>query len=271
MSSSDYADIISYVASILPYELCLFSGTAILLYDTLITLDVEVEVVWTRKLSILGLLHVFNRYTAIVAFIEALILLFPVSDSMPRIFSAFRMFALTNRNIPLTTLVFLLNASYLLPDLYNDAHTRYVNDAPPYGCYQSGARDNTIVSCTLGITGRLAPWRCKCRPRTIVWILCKNGIACFIFPLVMNAVTLALNVVTEGAASMGQCIIVFRDAITTILISRFLLDLGTLSARSNSEFDSLGTAPDTLTSHFSSTSFETFVSPDVANNISWSA
>lgn len=55
---------------------------AILLYDTLITLDVEVEVVWSRKLSILGFLHVFNRYTAIVAFIEALILLFPVSDSV---------------------------------------------------------------------------------------------------------------------------------------------------------------------------------------------
>ncbi|KAI0713069.1 hypothetical protein C8T65DRAFT_739121 [Cerioporus squamosus] len=78
-----------------------------------------------------------------------------------------------------------------------------------------------------------------------------TGVLCFSIPLLLNTLAFALTIVVRAIPSvpvrmthlstsqgynansstsltMGQCIVSFRDAITSILISRFLLDLGAL-------------------------------------------
>ncbi|KAI0753791.1 hypothetical protein C8Q74DRAFT_339066 [Fomes fomentarius] len=71
-------------------------------------------------------------------------------------------------------------------------------------------------------------------------VLFNNGVACFAVPLVLNVITLAFTLVnTQIARSAHNCLIVFRDALTPILISRFLLDLGAFGAHQNNGTNSL--------------------------------
>ena len=51
-----------------------------LLYDTTITSELEVEVVWRRRIRLGSILHVLNRYCSLGGYVVTLILLYPVSD-----------------------------------------------------------------------------------------------------------------------------------------------------------------------------------------------
>ena len=51
-----------------------------LLYDTTITSELELEVVWRRRIRLGSVLHVLNRYCSLGGYIVILILLYPVSD-----------------------------------------------------------------------------------------------------------------------------------------------------------------------------------------------
>lgn len=53
-----------------------------LVYDMMISIDKEVEVVWSRRPSLVTVVHVLNRYMEILAYLAALILLLPVSDQV---------------------------------------------------------------------------------------------------------------------------------------------------------------------------------------------
>lgn len=53
---------------------------AMLLYDTTLTLATETHVVWRRRITFAGYLHIINRYAQITAYIAALVITFPVSN-----------------------------------------------------------------------------------------------------------------------------------------------------------------------------------------------
>ncbi|KAI0713066.1 hypothetical protein C8T65DRAFT_829115 [Cerioporus squamosus] len=85
----------------------------------------------------------------------------------------------------------------------------------------TGEEDALVLSVARKVIGR----------HSIAEVLLTNGVLCFSIPLVLNAITLALTFVgydnKDGAImTIGQCVICYRDVITSILISRFLLDLG---------------------------------------------
>ncbi|KAI0753790.1 hypothetical protein C8Q74DRAFT_1307111 [Fomes fomentarius] len=64
----------------MPYQYSLFAGTALLLYDTVLTFGTEVDVIWRRRVGIKTLIHILNRYGQIAAYIFYVVLLFPVND-----------------------------------------------------------------------------------------------------------------------------------------------------------------------------------------------
>ncbi|KAI0742307.1 hypothetical protein C8Q80DRAFT_1187442 [Daedaleopsis nitida] len=212
-----------------------------------------------------------NRYTQIVAYASAVALIFPVDDHVSTcislgwfesivtmlpyiawaLFAGLRVYALSGQNTVFAILVALLNAAFIMPDVYEDAHAQSVNSPPPYGCYQSivatsvsegllwASRAALLLGESIVLLWTLMATRStrgypnrSDRSRTLAEVLLNNGIACFVLPLVLNAVVLALDLKnTTLTLSVGQSIVVFRDALTTILVSRFLLQLGALSDR----------------------------------------
>ncbi|KAI0742303.1 hypothetical protein C8Q80DRAFT_1272999 [Daedaleopsis nitida] len=300
MSSSEADEIIEYVQQIIPYQFCLLSGTAMLVYDIVLTFGKEVDVIWSRKPKTAGILHVVNRYTQLAAYVapsnvsdkaaqqtcSAVGLFEAITTVIPYVawaaFSGLRIYALSDCNIILSAVVFALSALYIVPDIYEDAHSSFVNLPPPYGCYQApdingvsipryvyavpystvcyvtgssgcdrlrayaemSSRTALVLWATraalllgetivLAWTLRKTSWgtarsmRTLGQRRTLMEVLLSNGVACFAVPLALNATTLALDIVgTDIALNVSQCVVCFRDALTTILISRFLLDLG---------------------------------------------
>ncbi|KAI0770471.1 hypothetical protein C8Q74DRAFT_1275610, partial [Fomes fomentarius] len=202
------------------------------------------------------------------------------------VFSAFRAHALSNHSVPVAILVFLLSAMYVVPDLYLDRNSKFVSGPPLSRCMQNvnddtayhvvlhliwvaqGSMifaDSIVLVLTLRKLYRGHPnLRLGCQCDGISEVLFTNGLVCFIVPMLLNLTTLALRTkyMQTTLGPVGQCVAVFRDALTTNLISRFLLDLGMLRHREhemdNSEWGGV------LTSHFSSAlSNVTFILPDV--------
>ena len=56
--------------------------SALLLYDTILTMALEGEVVWCRRVTLGSVLHIMNRYCELGAYVAALILLYPMSDAV---------------------------------------------------------------------------------------------------------------------------------------------------------------------------------------------
>ncbi|KAI0691622.1 hypothetical protein C8Q76DRAFT_758684 [Earliella scabrosa] len=261
MSSSDQQDLIDYLDSNIPYELTLLCGLALLLYDTAITFDTEVDVVWLRKINLATCLHILNRYCQIGAYTTASILLFPVSDRVRlchsvgtseevftilpylswALFSGVRTHALSDGSLILATLVVLLNGLYIVPDVYLYSNTKFVNSPYPYGCSQMLVTDVLWASRGAMLLGEslVLFWTLKKtvsfpltftsefpistppaygRTRTLAEVVRNN---------VLNLTTLALVIVhSEMSLITSQCIVNIRDALTTILVSRYLLELG---------------------------------------------
>ncbi|RDX48910.1 hypothetical protein OH76DRAFT_1483414 [Lentinus brumalis] len=75
---------------------------------------------------------------------------------------------------------------------------------------------------------------------TLMTVLLRNGILCFILPIIMTSVVWALDeyssqrVILQLVEYIGQ----FGDALTLIVTSRFLLDLSELAARA--ELNAIG-------------------------------
>ncbi|KAI0742437.1 hypothetical protein C8Q80DRAFT_907193 [Daedaleopsis nitida] len=151
---------------------CFVSATAILLYDTLLTLEKEVNLIWERKFGAISVVYVVNRYVRLMACVLNIALWFPVHDEtyvyaylsmyadiidrvqfrchtllilgsitnvVPylawAVFAGLRMHALSNRSIQLTAAVFLLTATFIIPYIFEYSnHASIVNAPYPYNC-----------------------------------------------------------------------------------------------------------------------------------------
>ncbi|RPD58614.1 hypothetical protein L226DRAFT_536920 [Lentinus tigrinus ALCF2SS1-7] len=309
--SDTMSEIVAYLASRFPYRLCRVSAISLLVYDTLLTVETEVDAFWRggARLHIHALLHFLNRYIQIVRFIAEIVLFVPVDDwtcssltifqevciILPYIawavFSGFRAYALSGRKIWLGALVFLLTMTSAVPDLYQYAKSQAVNLPVPFNCSEYFVAGPVMIPLlvatrainvlgeaivlvmtimetrTAGFLSR--SWDLsRSRPRTITEVLLNNGVLCFSIPLLLNTIMLALTIPAyDGsspiALSIAQSLVGFRDAVTSVLISRFLLDLSLLKTRRWNQENATGSGDldasgdrtgrgNTLTTHFSS-------------------
>ncbi|KAI0691626.1 hypothetical protein C8Q76DRAFT_758710 [Earliella scabrosa] len=180
-------------------------------------------------------------------------------------FAGFRVYALTDRNTILAAIATILTATYVIPDMYEYTHRTFVN--PPH-CSQSYdlgpvflsllwlSRIGTLIGESIVILVTLrktyparsrSPLGCAAS-RYITDVILSNGIACFSIPLAFNVVMTAMALKgTPTSLLIGQCLACFRDSLSSILISRFLLDIGRLRTDISS-----GTSESVLTTHFAS-------------------
>ncbi|TFK84803.1 hypothetical protein K466DRAFT_212507 [Polyporus arcularius HHB13444] len=155
MSALDTQDpaLTSYMESIFPLQLCTVSTAALMVYDSFLTFDAEFSIFWRHSWNVSSVLYFVNRYVESMSCICAALLYFPVQDQVScailpilegvstilpylswAVFSAFRAYALTDRNRCLTIVVFILVASFLVPDVYEYAGFDNVNLPAPYDC-----------------------------------------------------------------------------------------------------------------------------------------
>ncbi|KAI0709733.1 hypothetical protein C8Q76DRAFT_785657 [Earliella scabrosa] len=230
MSSTDGDDtlaaIISFVDARYTYNLGILSATAILLYDTIITYENEFQLLWQRKIGIVALLHVFNRYTRILAYVSSVALFPKLSDNVCQIigtfqevaaiapyiplalFAAFRAYALSSRNLVLTIVVLVLNIVFIAPNVYFLFPTSVVNQGP-LGCLfqYNGPSDVAVVHVLVWMSrSSLILGECvvlaltlkvvhqaqrsfrhrEVQGASLTGVLLVNGVTCFIVPLVLN-------------------------------------------------------------------------------------
>ncbi|KAI0713033.1 hypothetical protein C8T65DRAFT_645924 [Cerioporus squamosus] len=174
------------------------------------------------------------------------------------VFLALRAYALSGGRYILTIPVFLLNTSFISPNIYmlSKLHARVL---PAFiGCQSILSWDTDflvlstlirvsrtaiilseviVVALTWSKTRRTlrkaSPHMSQSGASTLPAVLLRNGILCFVLPIVMTSIVWALDekssqrITAEVVEYIGQA----RDALNSIVTSRFLLDLSELAAR----------------------------------------
>ncbi|KAI0767234.1 hypothetical protein C8Q74DRAFT_1279038 [Fomes fomentarius] len=266
MDADVASELINVVSTTQTYEYCIAAAVAMLLYDSLLTLDAEVRFIWARRLSITSLLYLVIRYVQIVVFIPTLVQL-PMTDAtcfgitiltrcctlLPylawAVFSALRLYALTGRKASLSILAFVLNAALIIPDMYLYTKTTIVA-SNLYGCGQNVrypplgvltpmllvTRASTVLgeSMVIVATLKLAFTRRMRSPGSsgsLIGVLLSNSIICFSLPLVLNVLSTVFALIEISILNDAPQIIVFgRDVLTSILMSHFILNIAKLNA-----------------------------------------
>ncbi|KAI9062446.1 hypothetical protein FKP32DRAFT_1593603 [Trametes sanguinea] len=291
MSSDDEAYIaaVGTLTSEIYYTLA--APFALLAYEYVITLDREVHLVWGRKLTGATVLFVLNRYWLFFEYITQTITVYPLSEAVmhctsscnvvtyctiignagpPLIWAAFstlRGYALSGRKWWTAPLIFICYLPHFILNCVWYASMKPELNPPPFNCgYSSSLSEETWINRTCLILGDLIvlaiTWRSTfgitraanaVRMRTsLTNALLKDGMCL----LILNVINIVVNVVakTSGVSAL-------QDPITSILVSRFLLNLR--DTFENNEHDS---RPSFVRSHrgpavLTSLQFADFVEP----------
>ncbi|KAM5543601.1 hypothetical protein V8D89_002852 [Ganoderma adspersum] len=252
-SQADIATIIGEVLSRQVANYCSNAGSTLVVYEYFITLRREVQLFWRGKWTGAAILFFFNRYLSLIVYIYGFagnahisaqvcpgeikgIKIIDIMQYLPwAVFSTLRAFALSH-NYLLAVFVFCLS---IVPIPINFTHfakglTGVID--PIVGCINS---DNvspvTIISRTCLITADLllvcVTWanlyrrgglRQSFEMNRFIAVLLLDGIVL----LVLNTLHLTLSMLSvEYGVQNGSYVTQFSEPLTTILISRFLLDL----------------------------------------------
>ncbi|KAI0753769.1 hypothetical protein C8Q74DRAFT_335481 [Fomes fomentarius] len=96
------------------------------------------------------------------------------------------------------------------------------------------ASETIVILLTLKVTYRsLADLKLRTKTITLSQVLLKNGIHCFFIPALLIICTMVINVQTQDGIVAEGTVADIRDATTSILISRFLLELLQVGAEWN--------------------------------------
>ncbi|KAI0663956.1 hypothetical protein C8Q70DRAFT_943937 [Cubamyces menziesii] len=252
MSASDaYAAEIKTLINETYYTLAAF---ALLSFEYVITFDREVRLVWGRKVTGATVLYVLNRYWLFLEYITQVVTTFPISEKSCDVvgymvivgnagppfiwaaFSALRGYALSGRKSWVALIILLFYVPHIaLTCVY---YTKLVPTLapPPFNCLlASNIAETTwihftIASRTCLIVGDLivlaVTWQSTfniaraarmARMRvSLTYSILTDGICL----LILNVVNIVVNVVNNDSAVSA-----FQDPITSILVSRFLLNL----------------------------------------------
>ncbi|KAI0653703.1 hypothetical protein C8Q70DRAFT_1059115 [Cubamyces menziesii] len=127
MSSADVAELIEEYQGMFDYNAIGYACLALLVYDWLTSLGQESVVIWSKPKTAASALYIFSRYTVLLSNVIALLAGFPgilITEvchdyysitcgaqlflSSHRVFSALRVYALTQKNKPLSAVVLVL-------------------------------------------------------------------------------------------------------------------------------------------------------------------
>ncbi|KAI0692852.1 hypothetical protein C8T65DRAFT_744955 [Cerioporus squamosus] len=263
MSSSSSA-YVHEIAVVTKETYCVLSAFALLSFEWVITLDREARLVWGQKATVATILFVLNRYWLFLEYITQVITIYPLSNlsfqgcdavgymviignaGPPYIwalFSTLRAYALSRRKwwvIPLTSVWFI---PHLVMESLYYSHLRPLEAPSPLNCVLSSTFPETewihllyrtIASRTCAIVGDLVvlviTWHSTYGIRkataglqvrtSLTDALLKDGTLYFVCLLVLNLLNIFVN-----AFPRTSDVTAFQDPITSILISRFILNL----------------------------------------------
>ncbi|KAI0794601.1 hypothetical protein C8Q74DRAFT_1249696 [Fomes fomentarius] len=257
MSSDGDASIVADYLSLAIENYCVYSASALFIYDYIVTFSDEVRLFWGRRWTGATLLFFLNRYVSLGYYAVALISLpaphlsciavenaTEILEVFPYLvwaaFSALRAFALSRRYV-LSTLVFLLSivpVALNLTDFYGLTTTTVTS-----GVCESADRitPKEIKGFTIASRGSLiladlilivTTYVMLSRNTTslsvdsFAGVLVRDGTLYFICLLIINILHLTFTIlsIAETAESTSFAII-YSEPLTAILISRFLLNL----------------------------------------------
>ncbi|KAH9895751.1 hypothetical protein C8Q73DRAFT_664849 [Cubamyces lactineus] len=128
MSSANVAELIEEYQGMFDYNAIGYACLALLVYDWLTSLGQESVVIWSKPKTAASALYIFSRYSVLLSNVIALLAGFPgilitercvatiylsvvvkyVAMIAPAVFSALRVYALTQKNKPLSAVVLVL-------------------------------------------------------------------------------------------------------------------------------------------------------------------
>lgn len=244
-------------------DYCANAGSDLVIYEYFITLGREVELFWKGEWTGAAVLFFFNRYLSLIVNIYGLagdahmsaqicageekgIKIIDIMQYLPwAVFSTLRALALS-RSYPLATFVFCLS---IVPIPINFTHFAKgftgVIDPVAGLCVGSDhvssdlSKSLTIISRTCLIAADLLlvciTWanlykrgglRHSLEMNRFIAVLLLDGTMYFVVLLILNTIHLTLSMLSvEYAFQNVSYVTQFSEPITTILISRFLLDL----------------------------------------------
>ncbi|OSC97297.1 hypothetical protein PYCCODRAFT_1398958 [Trametes coccinea BRFM310] len=257
MSSGEEA-YIAAVGTLINETYYTLAAFVLLAFEYVITLDREVHLVWGRKLTGATVLFVLNRYWLFLEYISQVITMFPISEKScnvvnqfviignagpPLIWAAFstlRGYALSGRKWWIAPVIFVFYLPHFILNCVYYASLSTQLAPPPFNCgYSTALPEKTWIEFTIAsrsclIVGDLIvlaiTWRSTfgitraanvARVRmSLTNAILKDGTIYFVCLLILNVINIVVNVVARTSAVSA-----FQDPITSILVSRFLLNL----------------------------------------------
>ncbi|KAI0653570.1 hypothetical protein C8Q70DRAFT_1163726 [Cubamyces menziesii] len=275
MSASPHLDVAMSLAmrnSAFIENCCALATISFLLYDYLLTLDMEVKFFWRQPLSAASVLFYLNRYLTLTVYILVAI---EFSQVLPQAwFSFLRVYAISNRNMTLAVTVFLLGMAPFGFNMIQLSSAMTTEDNQLLGGCVSSLHFTQLQIVTFTALSRgclitsdlmavLVTWRYTYMwysmgtlvqtNKSLSFLLLSNGTICFLVLLLMNVLHLVATVasvspldnVVDHISYVGE----FISPVTSVLISHFLFDLRTVIVHS-SRGERLGTGMGPDTSEF---------------------
>ncbi|KAI0323971.1 hypothetical protein GY45DRAFT_1332051 [Cubamyces sp. BRFM 1775] len=255
-------------------NVALFAEATLIFYEYGITINQEVRLIWRRKVTGASVLFVVNRYIMIMDNIITLAS-FPAMSNRVRFpcyalawidvvlnllpyfvwnaFSTMRVYAISGRDWRIAALVCVLMLGPIISNIYNIPFEFPVNMPSPYNCSFDNSvslathaivplmmGDAIVILVTWWKTYKLKKAADEARITiSLVDLLLRDGITM----LVVNSLHIMMNYVAK-VSLLGDV----ADVITSILISRFIMNLrdidgketGEISRSSRTEFDGPG-------------------------------
>ncbi|PIL26391.1 hypothetical protein GSI_12148 [Ganoderma sinense ZZ0214-1] len=157
------------------------------------------------------------------------------------VFLAWRAYALSNHNLYVTLLVLICSASFASPSLLEIIATTNIYTANPPTLVEVSrgtALLAEIIVLALTCKKTHSAWlssKNAGRLRSLPEVLYENGFICFSVVTILHIVSLIFAVVPalSSQADTFATVAVVRDAVITVVLSRFILELAKLGSRTS--------------------------------------
>ncbi|RPD57681.1 hypothetical protein L227DRAFT_565186 [Lentinus tigrinus ALCF2SS1-6] len=225
---------------------CVLSAFTLLSFEWAITVDREARLVWRRKITGATVLFLLNRYWLFLEYITQVISMYPLSDRgyvthtvvqdgmacwmviignagppyIWAVFSALRAYALSKHKWWVLPLTFVWFVPHVVMESLYYSRLKPFEAPPPFNCVLTSSTSESEWVHTLGIRKVAAGVQVK---TSLTDALFKDGTLYFV-PQRFSTPTLSLRH-AHGHLQNTSAVTAFQDPITSILISRFILNL----------------------------------------------
>ncbi|CAL1698436.1 unnamed protein product [Somion occarium] len=253
------------------------AALAIMAYDTILAFPSEVQCIWHRKLSGVTVLYILVRYVPLLEqvvevldgmwFANLSVSSCIVFEKLNCVFAPLFYFAIAG----FSSLSYHVSTCIISPSLERlpfyatlkvllsspvQAHTWCCHISIPIITRAAAIASDLAVICFTWIETASIYKRSRtsgARAPTVK-VLLHNGSVQFIVLLLLNSVTVLLDVLNIAVPIVGQtpsasCFIFINDALTSIVVSRFILDLRSVYLSADGDQQ---TQPSVSTVHFAS-------------------